>query len=141
MITAQVESFGLSWEYLVGQTYDGASTMSGCIADVCTLIKEKAPVAIYVHCWAHKLNLSLVAASQRERGVFAFFDLLEALYVFISGTVPHALFITMQKLFPATPRELKKLSDTRLSCRSSSIIAVKETFPSPAHPSATRGRV
>ena len=99
VITAQVESL----EYLVGQAHDGASTMSGCIAGVCTLIKEKAPVAIYVHCWAHKLNLSLVAASRRERGVFAFFDLLEALYVFISGTVPHALFITMQQLFSDHP--------------------------------------
>ena len=44
--------------------------------------------------------------------------------------MPHALFIKMQQLFSATPRELKKLSDTRWSCRSSSIIAVKETFPS-----------
>jgi hypothetical protein len=130
VISEQVESFGLSWEHLVGQAYDGASTMSGCIAGVSTLIKQKAPVAIYVHCWAHKLNLALVAASQREKQVFTFFDLLEARYVFISGTVPHAVFGKMQQLLsPSAPRELKKLSDTRWSCRSSSIVAVKETFP------------
>ena len=132
VISEKAESFGLSWEYLVGQAYDGASTMSGCIAGVSTLIKEKAPTAVYVHCWAHKLNLALVAASQRVRDVFAFFDLLEALYVFISGTVPHDRFIGMQKILsPRTqPRELKKLSETRWSCRSSAIVAVKETFPS-----------
>ena len=130
-ISEKVEHFGLSWEYLVGQAYDGASTMSGCIAGVSTLIKEKAPTAVYVHCWAHKLNLALVAASQRVRGAFAFFDLLEALYVFISGTVPHDRFISMQKMLSpkAQPRELKKLSETRWSCRSSAIVAVKETFP------------
>ena len=125
VISGQVESFGLSW--LVGQAYDGASTMSGCIAGVSTLIKQKAPVAIYVHCWAHKLNLALVAASQRDRAVFAFFDLLEALYMFISGTVPHAVFGKMQQLLsPSAPRELKKLSDTRWSCRSSSIVAASQ---------------
>ena len=83
-----------------------------------------------MHCWAHKLNLALVAASQREREVFAFFDLLESLYVFISGTVPHALFVKMQQTFSLQkPRELKKPSDTRWSCRSSSIVAARETFP------------
>ena len=108
-LSKQVESFGLSWEYLVGQAYDGASTMSGCIAGVCSF-KEQAPTAVYIHCWAHKLNLALVAASQRQRAVYAFFDLLESLYVFISGTVPHAMFVKMQNLFsPAAPRELKKL--------------------------------
>jgi hypothetical protein len=130
VITDKVESLRLSWEHLVGQAYDGASTMSGCIAGVSTLIKEKAPAAIYVHCWAHKLNLALVAASNREREVFAFFALLEALYVYISGTVPHALFCKMQQLIrPGVVRELKKLSETRWSCRSSSIAAVKQTFP------------
>ena len=72
VISEKVESFGLSWECLVGQAYDGASTMSGCIAGVSTLIKEKAPAAVYVHCWAHKLNLALVAASQRVREVLLF---------------------------------------------------------------------
>lgn len=72
VISDQVELFGLSWEHLVGQAYDGASTMSGCIAGVSTLIKEKAPLAIYVHCWAHKLNLALVAASQRREEYLLF---------------------------------------------------------------------
>ena len=34
-----------------------------------------------------------------------------------------------QKLFSSTVRELKKLSDTRWSCRSSSIVTVRETYP------------
>ena len=63
--------------------------------------------------------------------MFGFFDLLESLYVFMSGTVPHAVFVKMQKLISphCAPRELKKLSDTRWSCRTSSIVDVKDTFP------------
>ena len=45
VITQEVQSLGLSWEYLVGQAY-GASTMSGYITGVATLIKQKVPVAI-----------------------------------------------------------------------------------------------
>src|SRR5205823_5242320 len=53
------------------------------------------------------------AASQREKAVFAFFDLLEALYVLISGTVPHAVFIEMQRVISSdrAPREIARIRE------------------------------
>jgi len=39
--------------------YDGASYMSGHISGGQVLIREKAPVALYVHCVSHCLNLVL----------------------------------------------------------------------------------
>ncbi|KMQ84012.1 zinc finger mym-type protein 1-like protein, partial [Lasius niger] len=42
---------------LRGQTYDGAPTMSGCKGGVQALIKEKQPLALFVHCGAHCVNL------------------------------------------------------------------------------------
>ena len=44
---------------MVGQSYDGASAMSRCVNGVQTRILEKAPLAIYVHCTSHFLNLVL----------------------------------------------------------------------------------
>ena len=44
----------------VGQSYDGASVMSGKFAGVQSIIRNSSPSAIYVHCMAHRLNLALV---------------------------------------------------------------------------------
>ena len=42
---------------LRGQTYDGASNMSGKFKGCQALIREKQPLALYVHCGAHCTNL------------------------------------------------------------------------------------
>lgn len=44
----------------IGQCYDGASVMSGKYAGVQERIRLEVPHAIYVHCYAHRLNLCLV---------------------------------------------------------------------------------
>ncbi|KAL4085319.1 hypothetical protein QTP88_027178 [Uroleucon formosanum] len=44
----------------IGQCYDGASVMSGQYSGVQERIRFKVPHAIYVHCYAHRLNLCLV---------------------------------------------------------------------------------
>jgi hypothetical protein len=49
----------LDLKYLVGQGYDGASVMSGHIGGVQSLIRNVCPLAIYVHCASHVLNLIL----------------------------------------------------------------------------------
>jgi Domain of unknown function (DUF4371)/OTU-like cysteine protease/hAT family C-terminal dimerisation region len=46
-------------ERIVGQAYDGASSMSGCISGVQARVRDKAPMASYVHCNAHCLDLVL----------------------------------------------------------------------------------
>ena len=45
-----------------GQCYDGASNMSGARSGVRAVIQEEAPKALYYHCAAHRLNLSVVSA-------------------------------------------------------------------------------
>lgn len=45
-----------------GQSYDGASTMSGSISGLQTRMREIEKHAYYIHCWAHCLQLALVAA-------------------------------------------------------------------------------
>ena len=50
---------------LISQGYDGASVMSGHCSGVQQRIKTVAPQAIYVHCYAHCLNLVLVDATKK----------------------------------------------------------------------------
>ena len=45
-----------------GQCYDGASNMAGARAGVQSVVRRDAPQAVYVHCAAHRLNLSVVSA-------------------------------------------------------------------------------
>ena len=42
---------------LRGQTYDGASNMSGVYSGCQAIVLEKQPLALYVHCGAHCCNL------------------------------------------------------------------------------------
>ncbi|CAI6375694.1 unnamed protein product [Macrosiphum euphorbiae] len=43
-----------------GQCYDGAASMRGSYSGVQSRIKEENPLALYVHCYAHILNLCIV---------------------------------------------------------------------------------
>lgn len=45
-----------------GQCYDGASNMPGARSGVKAVLQEVAPKAMYFHCAAHRLNLSVVSA-------------------------------------------------------------------------------
>ena len=53
---------GLSICRLRGQTYDGASNMSGEFNGLKTLIQKENSFAFYVHCFAHQLQLVVISA-------------------------------------------------------------------------------
>lgn len=53
---------GLSLANLRGQCYDGASNMSGARSGCKTIVQKEAPLALYFHCAAHRLNLAIVSA-------------------------------------------------------------------------------
>jgi hypothetical protein len=62
-ILGKLQDWGLDLKHLRGQSYDGASNMSGAKNGCQALIMEKAPLGFYVHCASHQLNLALVNAS------------------------------------------------------------------------------
>ncbi|KAL4143541.1 hypothetical protein QTP88_005860 [Uroleucon formosanum] len=57
LIIDNLQHFGIDTTYLRGQGYDGAASMSGKFNGVQAHIKDTHPLAIYVHCSAHVLNL------------------------------------------------------------------------------------
>ena len=43
-----------------GQAYDGAGNMSGSLNGTAALISKDNPLALYLHCASHSLNLAVV---------------------------------------------------------------------------------
>ena len=57
---------GLSISKLRGQGYDGASNMQGEFNGLKALILNENESAFYVHCFAHQLQLALVAVAKKK---------------------------------------------------------------------------
>ena len=66
-ITDTIKFLGLDLANLRGQGYDGASNMSGRNAGAAKLINNLCPLAIYVHCFAHRLNLCVAASCNQQQ--------------------------------------------------------------------------
>ncbi|XP_019255151.1 PREDICTED: uncharacterized protein LOC109233740 [Nicotiana attenuata] len=64
----------LSTSKIRGQGYDGASNMKGEINGLKTLIMKDSSSAYYIHCFAHQLQLTLVAIAKKHLDVEEFFD-------------------------------------------------------------------
>lgn len=61
-ILSALKGYGLDVKNMVGQGYDGASAMSGCVNGVQAKVRQTAPLSVYVHCASHVLNLVLNTA-------------------------------------------------------------------------------
>ncbi|XP_075480629.1 uncharacterized protein LOC142521291 [Primulina tabacum] len=58
------------------QGYDGASNMCGSWNGLQALFLMDSPQSYYVHCFAHRLQLALVAAAEKESSIWLFFSKL-----------------------------------------------------------------
>ncbi|XP_077100036.1 zinc finger MYM-type protein 1-like [Siphateles boraxobius] len=124
-IEAMLQSHNLGDLLCVAQAYDGASVMSGAVGGVQSRFRERHPEAVYVHCYAHELNLVLCYTCKAIPEATAFFELLENVYTFFSNSlVNHNKFIEIQKQLGLRPSELVQLSTTRWACQVRSVNAV-----------------
>ena len=74
---------GFDVQNLRGQGYDGASNMRGELNGLQALFIKDCPYAYYVHCYAHRLQLSLVGAARDVVPITQFFQKLH----FVINTV------------------------------------------------------
>ena len=72
-IRALLVSHGLTMTQIRGQGYDGASNMKGGIKGLKILIMQESPSAYYIHCFAHQLQLVLVAVAKGNTDCKGFF--------------------------------------------------------------------
>ncbi|XP_038697983.1 zinc finger MYM-type protein 1-like [Tripterygium wilfordii] len=71
---------------LRGQGYDGASNMRGAWNGLQALFRSDCEYAYYVHCFAHRLQLALVAAAEKEISVWLFFSKLTCIVNLVSAS-------------------------------------------------------
>jgi hypothetical protein len=111
----------------VAQTYDGASVMSGKNNGVQALFRQEVPQAIYVHCYNHRLNLVISDVCKNIPTVKMFFDIIENLYVFVSGSAIHSKFMEIQTIMKYKPTvELKRICLTRWTAQVFACLALKK---------------
>lgn len=72
-IEAMLAKHGLSLSRLRGQGYDGATNMRREFNGLKTLILKENKSAFYIHCFAHQLQLALVAVARKHREIDSMF--------------------------------------------------------------------
>lgn len=119
----------VNFQNCIGQAYDGASVVSGKHAGVNAIIKDRvAPLANYIHCFNHRLNLVLVDVATSIQCVRDCLSLLQKLYVFVSCSNIHTKWIKMQTDRGLIVMELKQISNTRWACQASMLRTVCKRF-------------
>jgi hypothetical protein len=75
-IKSLLTKYQLALSKVRGQGYDGASNMKGHVNGLKKQIMDESPSAYYVHCFAHELQLTLVAVAKENIDCTWFFGQL-----------------------------------------------------------------
>ncbi|KAK9671924.1 hypothetical protein RND81_12G064000 [Saponaria officinalis] len=76
-ISQLLMKYSLTFSRFWGQGYDGVSNMQGSINGLKTLILNESSSAYHVHCFAHKLQLILVAVAKKNHDCSWLFETLK----------------------------------------------------------------
>lgn len=130
VLTSQLKSWNLDLQKCRGQGYDGAACMSGQHSGLQKRIKDENPLALYVHCAAHVLNLVLTDACCSCLEAKNFFGLVQKTYVFFTGSHPRLVILTKAQEECNVPNlRLKKLCDTRWASRVDAVATLRKIYP------------
>lgn len=133
LIKQFLQTNNLSIQNIRGQCYDGAASMRGSYTGVQARIRSENKFAIYVHCYAHILNLCLVDLSKQSSFVRNTFGTLQTLYSFMGASSKrNSVFekiLSTSSINVSQKTKLKSLSDTRWNCRIEAINSVINTLP------------
>lgn len=121
----------LPTENLRGQTFDGAANMSGAYNGAQALIREVQPLAIFVHCSAHCINLVTEAACTASQFIRDAIDTVHELGVLSKQS---GKFQTLLASVAAKQHEkvltVRPLCPTRWTVRSSAISKAVQQYES-----------
>jgi hypothetical protein len=127
-ILKSLKDAGLDLSRLRGQAYDGASVMSAPNG-VRGRIQQVASLALYVHCWSHRLNLSLVSGCDIAE-VRIVFNVLNDVHNFFDPPKRSSFFQAIISMQPdeTTQKRLKPLCKTRWVERHTAFEVFRELF-------------
>nr|XP_023908720.1 zinc finger MYM-type protein 1-like [Quercus suber] len=94
--------YALSLSRLRGQGYDGASNMQGEFNGLKTLILKENKSAFYVHCFAHQLQLTLVAVANKHTDIAEFFSLVNKIVTIVGASCKRREFLRNAQLAKIT---------------------------------------
>ena len=115
---------------IVGECFDGAANMSGCHKGIASQMKECSPIALYVHSYAHRLNLALQDTMTSIEPISNALGTIQSLYNLIEASPKrHSIFQNIQVEEEHSDLTLKSISVTRWSCRWQAVKAVFEQMP------------
>ena len=97
--------------------------MSGRISGVQKRILDKNPLALFLNCDNHSLNLSAVHAATEETLAVTFFSTVEGVYTFFARST-----IRWQQLKDVVKCTVKRESDTRWSAREEAVKVILENI-------------
>lgn len=131
-VRRKLESLNLDIKKLRGQGFDGGSNMSGIYRGAQAIINAEQPLAFYIHCASHRLNLSLGKACsvQAIRNVMGTIENVSSFLSHSSGRVlimeKHVEDLYME---PGKKKRLKPLCQTRWVERHDSVIVFYDLLP------------
>jgi len=132
LFSGVMDQHSFNWKsYLVGQSLDGAASMSGKYNGLQAKIKEICPQATFVLCHTHRLDLIVTSCVGSCLAAVNLFGNLEKLFVFISCSKKRvSMYRENQKLlYPkARIRSIKKVETTRWMSQSFALRTVLETL-------------
>jgi len=103
--------------------------MSGAYTGVQERIRSKVSHAIYVHCYAHRLNLCLIQTLQNIPFVVNFFNTVQETYKFLMNSqTRYELFTKVQKDHNLPVLHLERLVDTRWAYWYSSLSKINSRY-------------
>ena len=128
IILEKLSMHGINIQNCRGQSYDNASNMSGIYSGLQARIKEINPLAEYIPCAAHSLNLVGVSAAESNGAAINFFGFLQEFYNFFSASTRR--WDVLKSKFPAgiDVKVPKSLSQTRWSARADACLALEKGY-------------
>jgi hypothetical protein len=121
-----IDEHNLDINKLVGQCHDGAANMSGLHKGAATRITQIQPKALYVHCYAHRLNLATEAACCVYPQVCDVLATVQSISVHVNGSAKR------QHLFKHVDERaktnLKTFSNTRWLAKQHSLKAIIDSY-------------
>ena len=106
---------------VIAQCYDGAAVMAYGLNGVQAKIKQKIPQALFVHCYAHSLNLVMSQSAAKIKECKIFFSHLSGLAAFFSKSAKHT-----KLLDEICQRRLARVTPTRWNFSSRLVCTVYE---------------
>ncbi|XP_018369284.1 PREDICTED: zinc finger MYM-type protein 1-like [Trachymyrmex cornetzi] len=96
--------------------------MSGVYNGLQKRIKNVQPLALYVHCAAHNLNLVINDSVKNITEINHFYDKLESLYAFFANSIKRWAYLKSESSINIS---LKRLCSTRWSSRNDLLLALR----------------